>query len=316
MKAHSIPTAAELLENELDAAKRQIKRLERTVARLERDKRILAISSESTDRLRRFHENEKKLQYLYNDLLLENCPNMIFIFNEAMQLALCTDNCAEMLSFENTAEMRHKSFAEIFNERTQLAWAQKIYRQCEEIRVSLEAAHYNDRIHFTNGREIYAQVAVSPMLDENRMFKGYVVVINDITELTQMKEKAEAAARSKSSFLANMSHEIRTPMNAIKGLSELLMLTSLSDSQRNYVSNIVSSSNSLLKIINDILDFSKIDANKTEILNTPYELNVLFSELAGSMNVRAREKGLAGFIAKPFLPEEFIDHINSLTEQG
>jgi PAS domain S-box-containing protein len=115
---------------------------------------------------------------------------------------------------------------------------------------------------------------------------------DSIEHANQLAEEAVVADKAKSEFLANMSHEIRTPMNAIIGFSDLLEKEKLSNHQRQYITTIRESSQSLLQLINDILDFSKIEAGKfdTEIIDC--SMGQLLMSIETMMEPAAQKKGL------------------------
>ena len=118
-------------------------------------------------------------------------------------------------------------------------------------------------------------------------------------EVIRAKEAAQSANIAKSDFLASMSHEIRTPLNGVIGFTDLMMKTELSNTQRQYISTVMQSANSLLDIINDILDFSKIEAGKLELDITQNDLLEITNQVADMIKFQAHQKGLEILINIP-----------------
>ena len=111
-------------------------------------------------------------------------------------------------------------------------------------------------------------------------------------QLEKAKNAAEAASRAKSAFLATMSHEIRTPMNGVLGMTEMLLGTSLTETQRNFTKLVKRSGEHLLVIINDILDFSKIEAGKLSIEYINFNLWDLLDDINNIYTPQAQAKNL------------------------
>jgi two-component system, sensor histidine kinase len=112
--------------------------------------------------------------------------------------------------------------------------------------------------------------------------------------LMEAKAAAEAANESKSAFLATMSHEIRTPLNGVLGMTRALAADpALNGGQRQRLSVIQQSAESLLAILNDILDLSKVEAGKLDLEDIEFDLAEVARGAHEAFTALAAQKGLA-----------------------
>jgi signal transduction histidine kinase len=107
--------------------------------------------------------------------------------------------------------------------------------------------------------------------------------------LIERNEALEASDRLKNTFISHVSYELRTPLTNIIGFSELLgqpHVGELNPRQREYLSDIRSSSQALLAIINDILDLATIDAGALELKMREADVHEIIR--AAELGVRER----------------------------
>jgi signal transduction histidine kinase/ActR/RegA family two-component response regulator len=112
-------------------------------------------------------------------------------------------------------------------------------------------------------------------------------------ELERQREAAEAANAAKSAFLATMSHEIRTPLNGVLGMAQAMARDEMPDVQRDRLTTIRSSGETLLVLLNDLLDLSRIESGRMELEDGIVDMDELartsqaiFTDLASDKGIR------------------------------
>lgn len=215
----------------------------------------------------------------------------IFKYNLMDTLQLARDYVIDEIS-EGIIVINQNNNIEYMNSVAKKLLGEKLYRSGGAVKDFLDAYIANDEPIMLYDR-IYTPEKKG--LSHGESYKGDAYVLVDDTEhysymerLKEQKEladkarvEAENASASKSAFLAVVSHEIRTPMNAVVGMANLLLKEpeNLNDKQKKYLSNIKNSGDALVMIVNDILDQSKIEAGKMEIIDEPYELRSIVSDV-------------------------------------
>jgi signal transduction histidine kinase len=110
-------------------------------------------------------------------------------------------------------------------------------------------------------------------------------------KISEARQAAEQASRSKTQFLANMSHDIRTPMNGIIGMLNIAdRYVDNPDEVKKYHQKIRMASEYLLSLINDVLDMRKIDQKDIMLLEESVNLRDVIENCRDILEAKAGEQ--------------------------
>lgn len=286
-----IGSLATAFDHMADSVEGTLTDLERNADRLTESNRQL--ESELTERQRAEHLLRNSNAFL--DSVIDNIPTMLFMksaddlrivrFNKA-GLELVGSSLEDLIG-KTDFDLYPKEKAELF-----VAKDRDVLNGLKMLEIEEEELLTHNGLRILHTKKI-------PICDEQGKPQWLLGISEDITTRKQTlealqaaKEAAEAANVAKSDFLANMSHEIRTPMNAIIGMTDLVLDSQIDPTQRDYLTIVSESAESLLSIINQILDFSKIEAGKLELDAVDFEVCEEIGDTLKALGIRAHAKNL------------------------
>jgi PAS domain S-box-containing protein len=223
-------------------------------------------------------EAKSKLQQ-YVNLLLENFPDIVLLFDIDGKIVSTSRSYLTCSKTEDPDIILNKTFDEFFSP---IVDDDFLHRVNEFFRIAVADRRISEtdkEIAFgMDGNMRHYAVRVTPMLNENGIVVGTMLVFHDLTEIRRT-EIAEASNKAKSKFFSMLSHEIRTPINAILGITNIKMQNeTLAPDIAEAFYMIHNSGNVLLNLINEVLDLSKIEAGKFQLVPVEYEAAVFIND--------------------------------------
>ncbi len=267
---------------------------------------------------RRTEEALERERFLLRSLM-DNIPDNIFFKDVEGRYLRINRAMAERLGLSDPSE----AVGRLADDYFPAEYAERVRRLDHHVTSTGESIIGEEEfVRWSDGEERWLLITRMPIRDEHGIITGSFGMSHNITDhkhaqqaMQEARDAAQAASTAKSNFLANMSHEIRTPMNAIIGMTELVLDSNLAETQREYLTLVKESGESLLGIINDILDFSKIEAGKLELDPQPLQLRESLGDTLKSLAVRAHrgKLELACHVA-PDVPELLVGDAGRLRQ--
>lgn len=182
-------------------------------------------------------------------------------------------------------------------------WKDKVLDYYEkQINEQISSTKFELPIMAKNGCTVWIEQNTNLLLKEGKVI-GLQSIARDVTErkktqktLASAHDKAVAASKFKSQLLANVSHELRTPLNAIMGYAEILQsgrLDSLSESQNDMLSRVISSTEQMATLVNNLLDQAQIEGGKLKLREELFPLDKLLNNVENVLSILAVTKSIS-----------------------
>lgn len=163
----------------------------------------------------------------------------------------------------------------------------------------MQSTFFNSRQNFSNMiiQRYMERIAVA----RTELYQRHLELEGLSEQLVLSNQELARLNDMKSKFLSMVVHDVRTPLASIRGFSELLMKKQVGTREKEYLKNIVSSTDQLGRLISDLTDLAMIEAGKLKMEKVPFNYAEVARDILPGISINAQKRGVELVVGE--LPE-------------
>ncbi len=195
----------------------------------------------------------------YTRQVVSSMANGLLSVDPDGRITSCNPLGRELLGLSAEEDVRRKKLADVLD--VEAAGVDRALLQCRRV-PDREILHVR-----RDGQPIPMGLSISPIVTEDGLCNGAVLVIRDLREIRQLEEKVRRNERlaAVGRLAAGVAHEIRNPLSSIRGFARYLS-HSLADrpKEQQYADVIIKEMDRINRVVSDLLTFARPVVLKTQ----------------------------------------------------
>jgi signal transduction histidine kinase len=287
---------------------RPINRLIQSADEIKRGNLDLVVESESRDEVGHLSEAFNGMAASLREFRRSDQAKLVRIQRATQQAFDSLPDAVAVVDLQGKVEVATEAAGNIFGLRPNtlildlsFGWMADLYKDAMK---DGRAVQQKVIQHFVGGEERYYRPEAIPILDNDRLPTGVILVLQDVTQLQQQEE-------IKRGVISTVSHQLKTPLTSIRMAIHLLLeekVGGLTEKQAELLVAAKEDSDRLYGILNNLLDISRIESGRVPMEFRSVSPHSMVSEALESFQRAAQDQGVTLSVELPGdLPEVWAD---------
>jgi signal transduction histidine kinase len=287
---------------------RPINRLIQSADEIKRGNLDLVVESESRNEVGHLSEAFNAMAASLREFRRSDQARLVRIQRATQQAFDSLPDAVAVVDLQGKVEVATEAAGTIFGLRPNtlifdlpLGWMADLYKDAMK---DGRAVQQKVIQHFVGGEERYYRPEAIPILDNDRLPTGVILVLQDVTQLQQQEE-------IKRGVISTVSHQLKTPLTSIRMAIHLLLeekVGGLTEKQAELLVAAREDSDRLHGILNNLLDISRIESGRVPMEFRSVSPHSMVSEALEPFQRAAQDQGVTLSVELPDdLPEVWAD---------